>query len=71
MSRDFRPHAGCRLIAVWPSGKPIPEGWSRVQDWPLIERVATGEAADTAVEVSGYTETADCGVANTGTVTGA
>lgn len=68
MSRDFRPHAGCRLIAVWPSGKAVPDGWTRVQDWPLIERVATGEAADTAVEVASYTTTADVGVSNAGVV---
>jgi hypothetical protein len=61
---DFRPRKGHLLRAVWPADKPAPDGWARVEGWPLIERVATGEPADTSVEVSGYVSTADCGVSN-------
>ena len=64
MSDVFRPRKGHLLRAVWPADKPAPDGWTRVPDWPLIERVATGESADTAVEVSGYVSTTDCGVSH-------
>ena len=62
MSRDFRPRKRHLLRAAWPADQPVPDGWVRVDGWPLIERVATGEPADAAVEVSGYVETVDCGV---------
>jgi hypothetical protein len=64
VSGDFRPRKGCRLMSSWPLDEPVPEGWHRSDGmFPLvIWRVATGEPADTAVEIEAYTETADCGV---------
>jgi hypothetical protein len=63
MSDAFRPRKGCRLMSSWPLAAPVPEGWQRSDGMsPLvIWRVATGEPADTAVEVEAYTSTADCG----------
>jgi hypothetical protein len=64
MSDAFRPRKGCRLVASWPLDEEPPEGWQRGDGiFPtVIWRVATGESADTAVEIEAYTETADCGV---------
>lgn len=64
MSGDFRPHVGCRLFGVWALDAEPPVGWQRSGATPLIWRIATGEPADGAVKVIGYTETADCGVTN-------
>jgi hypothetical protein len=64
VSRDFRPRKGHLLRADWPADQPIPDGWTRVDGWPLIERIGTGEPADTAVDVSSYVETVDCGVSS-------
>jgi hypothetical protein len=69
MSRDFRPRKGHLLSAAWAADQPVPDGWVRVDGWPLIERIATGEPADTAIEVSGYVETVDCGVSGVKRVT--
>jgi len=57
-----RPRKGNRLFGTCPLDEEPPAGWRRSGSTPLIWRVATGEPADDAVEVIGYTATADCGV---------
>ena len=59
-----RPRKGNRLFGTWPRDEDPPAGWQRSGTTPLIWRVATGEPADGAVEVIGYTSTVDCGVSN-------
>jgi hypothetical protein len=62
-SRDFRPRKGNRLFGTWPLNEDPPPGWQR-SGTVLIWRVATGEPADDAVEVIGYSQTVNLGVSD-------